>query len=94
MALKATKGRPTTLTIRDATRRRLADYKRGDSTFDDVLNRLMDQVPLEDVMEDDIREHYKRLAEGEWVSADEMKARLGRMLEERRAVRSPVKSKV
>jgi hypothetical protein len=84
----------TTLTLREATRRRLADYKRGDSSFDDVLNRLMDAVPIEDTMEDDIREHYKRLAEDDWVSANELKERLARMLEERRALRRGIRTKV
>lgn len=88
------KAKVTTLTIRETTRRRLADYKRGDSSFDDVLNRLMDAVPLEDAMEDDIREHYKRLAEDQWVSADEMKARLARMLDERHALRRGIRAKV
>jgi predicted CopG family antitoxin len=87
VAIVTAKAKATTLTIRESTRRRLADYKRGDSSFDDVLNRLMDQVPLEDVMEDDIREHYERLASGEWISAEEFKGRIARMLDERRAVR-------
>jgi hypothetical protein len=79
--------KPTTITVRAATRRRLADYKRGDSTFDDVLNRLMDAVPIEDAMEEDIRAHYQRLKEDQWISADEFKARISRMLAERDAVR-------
>jgi hypothetical protein len=59
----------TTVTIREATRRRLAAYKRGDSTFDDLLNRLMDKVDVEDVMAEDVAEHYRLLndPEGEWV---------------------------
>lgn len=51
----------TTITVSSRTRARLADYKRGDSTFDDVLNFLMDQVPIEDIAIEQIIEHH-----GEW----------------------------
>lgn len=66
----------TTITIEESTRRRLADYKRGDSTFDDVLNRLMDAVPLEDMMAEDIAEHYRVLKDPgtEWVDGLEVAA--------------------
>lgn len=76
--------KPTTITLHPTTRRRLADYKRGDSTFDDVLNRLMDAVPLEDLMEDDIREHYARLNDPKtvWVDAATVKQRLKASLDE------------
>lgn len=66
----------TTLTLREATRRRLADYKRGDSSFDDVLNKLMDDVPLEDVMEEELAEHHRRLKDFRPITVDELKRRL------------------
>ena len=64
------------MTIRETTRRRLADYKRGDSSFDDVLNRLMDEVPLEDIMEEELAEHRHRLATFQGIPADEFIRRL------------------
>lgn len=70
----APKPRNTTVTIRESTRRRLAAYKRGDSSFDDLLNRLMDKVEIEDLMAEDIAEHYRILNDPntEWVDGDEV----------------------
>lgn len=63
----------TSITISEPTRRRLAGYKSGDSTFDDVLNRLMDAVPIEDVLAEDIKLHYERLNDSKtkWVGETE-----------------------
>lgn len=61
---------PTTITVSEKTRKRLAAYKRGDSTFDDLLNRLMDEVDLEDVMAEDLREHHKRMHDPKAVWLD------------------------
>ena len=68
------KPKNTTVTIRESTRRRLAAYKRGDSSFDDLLNRLMDKVGVEDIMAEDIAEHYRILNDPttEWVDGDEV----------------------
>lgn len=76
------KSKATTLTIRETTRRRLSDYKRGDSSFDDVLNTLMDAVPLEDVMAEDIAEHYRILNDPntEWVDGEAVKRMLDRKI--------------
>jgi len=65
---------PTTITVSERTRKRLAAYKRGDSTFDDLLNRLMDEVELEDVMAEDLAEAYRRLHDpkAEWVDGLEV----------------------
>lgn len=52
---------PTTITVSEKTHKRLQAYKRGGSTFDDLLNRLMDEVALEDVMAEDLEEAYRRL---------------------------------
>lgn len=71
------KSKVTTLTVREATRRRLADYKRGDSSFDDVLNTLMDAVPLENFMEEELAEHLRRLKDFRPIAVDELKRRLG-----------------
>ncbi len=67
----------TTITVRASTRKRLADYKWGGRTYDDVLNMLMDRVPIEDVSRDQIREHYRRLKTFRGVTKEEFKAKLG-----------------
>lgn len=66
----------TTITIHASTKKRLADYKWGDKTYDDVLNLLMDRVSLEDISREHIREHYRRLGSFEGVPKDEFKARV------------------
>jgi hypothetical protein len=68
----------TTITVSERTRRRLAGYKHGESTFDDVLNALMDRVPLEDLVAEQVDEHYRRLKDFQGVSAKEFKAKLRR----------------
>lgn len=50
-----------TIPVRPATWRRLTTYKMGSATFDRVLNELMNAVPVEEVAERTIREHYARL---------------------------------
>jgi hypothetical protein len=50
-----------TVPVRPSTWRRLMDYKMGEATFDDVLNELMDNVPIEVFSKNLIAEHYKRL---------------------------------
>ena len=42
-------------------------------TYDDVLNYLMDTVDMEDIAEEDIKEHYRRLETFDPVSKDEFK---------------------
>jgi len=66
----------TTITVRTSTKKRLSDYKWGDRTYDDVLNVLMDRVPLEDISREQIREHYRRLKTFEGVSREELKAKV------------------
>ena len=65
----------TTITVRTSTKKRLSDYKWGDRTYDDVLNVLMDRVPLEDISREQVREHYRRLKTFERVSR-EVKAKV------------------
>jgi hypothetical protein len=50
-----------TIPVRPSTWRRLIDYKMGEATFDDVLNELMNNVPIEVFSEKIIEEHYRRL---------------------------------
>lgn len=65
---------PTTITVSEKTRKRLAAYKRGGSTYDDLLNRLMDEVDLGDVMAEDLAEHHRVLNDPntEWVDGLEV----------------------
>jgi hypothetical protein len=66
----------TTITVDDKTKQRLADYKLGDWTYDDVLNMLMDKISIEDISEEHIREHYRRLKDFKAISKDEFKQRI------------------
>jgi len=68
----------TTITINEATKGRLADYKLGDWTFDDVLNMLMNKVSIEDVSAEHIDEHYRRLANFKGISKDEFRSRINK----------------
>ena len=54
----------------------MSDYKWGDRTYDDVLNVLMDRVPLEDISREQVREHYRRLKTFEGVSREEFKTKV------------------
>ena len=66
----------TTITINDKTKARLADYKFGDWTYDDVLTMLMNKVSIEDISAQHIEEHYRRLSEFQGISKKEFKARI------------------
>jgi len=66
----------TTITINERTKARLADYKLGDWTFDDILNMLMDRVRIEDISAEHIKEHYRRLSDFQGVSKDEFRKRI------------------
>ena len=70
----------TTVTLSAKTRARLSDYKRGDATFDDVLNFLMDRVPIEDIALEQIVEHYRRLDTFKGEPANRMLERIQRRL--------------
>ena len=70
----------TTITLSAEARARLADYKRGDVTFDDILNGLMDRVPLEDIAYEQILEHYRRLSPFQGVPANVMLKRIQKRL--------------
>ncbi len=66
----------TTITIDKKTKERLADYKLGDWTYDEVLQLLMDNVSLEDVTAEHLRKHYRRLADFKELSKEDFKKRL------------------
>ena len=70
----------TTITIDARTKERLADYKLGDLTYDDVLNMIMDRVNIEDITAEHIREHYRRLGDFKGLSKEDFKKRLSRRL--------------
>ena len=47
--------------VREDTWERLRGYKMGSATYDQVLNELMNALPLEDVAEKVVREHRRRM---------------------------------
>ena len=62
----------TTVPVKADTLRRLRGYKTGGSSFDQVLNDLMDEIPPSSF----IQEHLRRLQEEETVDWAHLKARL------------------
>ncbi len=50
-----------TVAMRRQTYERLKDYKMGGGTYDQVLNELMDALPLEEVSDELLAEHRRRL---------------------------------
>ena len=62
----------TTVPVKSDTLRRLRGYKAGGSSFDQVLNDLMDAIPPSSF----IQEHLRRLHEEEKVDWVKVKARL------------------
>jgi hypothetical protein len=65
-------GQITTVPVKADTLRRLRGYKTGGSSFDQVLNDLMDDVPPAAF----IQEHLRRLQEEEKVDWARVKSRL------------------
>ena len=47
--------------MRKDTFERLRSYKMGGGTFDQVLNELMDALPLEEVAQSVLEEHRRRM---------------------------------
>ena len=70
----------TTITLDMKTKERLADYKYGDMTYDEVLNMLMDKVSIEDISAEHIKEHYRRLDDFKGLSKEEFNKRLHKRL--------------
>jgi vacuolar-type H+-ATPase subunit C/Vma6 len=66
----------TTITVEMKTKERLADYKLGGWTYDDVLNMLMDKVSIEDISAEHVKEHYRRLGDFKGVTKEKFKKRL------------------
>jgi len=65
----------TTISLQSDTKERLDDYKMGNMTYDDLLNVFMDMVAIEDISEEHIKEHYRRLETFRGVTKDEFKKR-------------------
>ena len=55
------KSKYQSVAVRRATFERLKDYKMGGATFDEVLHQLMDALPIEEVSEEVLAEHRRRL---------------------------------
>ena len=70
----------TTITIESRTKDRLADYKFGNLTYDEVLNMLMDKVSIEDISSEHIEEHYRRLKDFKGATKEEFKKELKKRL--------------
>ena len=70
----------TTITVEVKTKERLADYKYGDMTYDNLLNMLMDKIAIEDISAEHIREHYRRLDDFKGLSKAEFEKRLRKKL--------------
>ena len=70
----------TTITLKQKTKTRLSDYKHGDRSYDEIINMLMDKVPLEDITEEHLQEHYRRLKDFKGVSKEEFKKRMKKHL--------------
>lgn len=66
----------TTITIKESTKARLDDYKMGKTTYDELLNSFMDDIDIEDIAEEHIMEHYRRLETFQGIPADEFIKRL------------------
>ena len=56
------KSKYRSVAMRKDTFERLKAYKMGGGTFDQVLNELMDALPLEEVAESVLAEHRRRMA--------------------------------
>ena len=54
----------------------IIDYRFGNWTFDKVLNMLMDKVSIEDISDEHIQEHYRRLADFKGITKDKFKSRM------------------
>jgi len=61
----------TTITIHESTKARLDDYKMGRKTYDELLNSFMDEIDIEDIAKEHIKEHYRRLENFDGIPADE-----------------------
>ncbi len=66
-----------TIQLKEETKRRLDDFKMDEMTYDDLLNYLMDTLSIEDPVEEEIKEHYRRLETFRCLSKDDIKKILG-----------------
>ena len=64
-----------TLNISHTTYERLLVFNHGNMTFDDVINRLMEQVSEEKFYKEVLKEHRKRLKKmraGDYITREEL----------------------
>ncbi|HEX9709447.1 MAG TPA: hypothetical protein VGB42_05715 [Candidatus Thermoplasmatota archaeon] len=66
-----------TVPVREDTYERLRAYKMGGATFDQVLNDLMNAVPLEEVSAATLRKHRQRLRTFRGRTVAEVRKALG-----------------
>ncbi len=67
----------TTITLREKTKKRLDCYKMDEMSYDDLLNYLMDIISVNDIAEEDIKEHYRRLETFKPLPKEDFKKILG-----------------
>lgn len=73
----------TTISVRPETKERLSDYKFGEQSYDELLNYLMDSIPLKDVSREHLRRHCERLRSFDGVSKEEFRERALKRLKRR-----------
>jgi hypothetical protein len=66
----------TTISLQRHTKERLDDYKMGNMTYDELLNIFMEKVTIEDISDEHIKEHYKRLNTFSGVTKEEFIKRI------------------
>jgi hypothetical protein len=66
-----------TVAMRRQTYERLKDYKMGGGTYDQVLNELMDALPLEEVSKEFLAEHRRRMKDLRGTDWREVRKSLG-----------------
>lgn len=64
--------------VLESTWVRLRDYKMVSATYDEVLNRLMDSVPLEMVTQEVLAEHRRRMRSHDWQDWQAMRSQVER----------------
>ena len=68
-----------TINVKPSTYEKLVHYKSLGKSFDDVLNRMMDELDPIEMYEHVLDEHLSRVAEmdaGEYVTLDRLKKKL------------------
>lgn len=63
--------------VRPETLERLKGYKMASATYDQILNELMDAVPIEKIARKVVREHRQRMRSRHWKDWREVRKKLG-----------------